>query len=126
MEKTEPQATADLVDERGEALANIASGNEQVLDARDVVRVRVVVVAARPLLLIERDQDLGLDRLGERQRAVVVLRFYEDQTEKEIARLMGTSVGTVKSQTSKAFAKLRIDPALAHETTTDPTSEEAS
>lgn len=49
----------------------------------------------------------GLERLGERQRAVVVLRFYEDQTEKEIARLMGTSVGTVKSQLSRGLANLR-------------------
>lgn len=49
----------------------------------------------------------GLERLGERQRAVVVLRFYEDQTEKEIARLMGTSIGTVKSQLSRGLANLR-------------------
>jgi DNA-directed RNA polymerase specialized sigma24 family protein len=43
----------------------------------------------------------------------VVLRYFEDLTEAETADLLGVSVGTVKSQASKALAKLRIDPSLA-------------
>ena len=45
--------------------------------------------------------------LPPRQRTVVVLRFYEQLTEAEIADLMGISVGTVKSQSSRAIASLR-------------------
>ncbi len=59
----------------------------------------------------------AMGRLPRRQRAAVVLRYFEDLTETQTAELLGCSVGTVKSQTSKALAKLRIDPALADDST---------
>jgi RNA polymerase sigma-70 factor, ECF subfamily len=49
----------------------------------------------------------ALITLPARQRAVIVLRFYEDQTEVQTAALLGCRPGTVKSQTAKAMAKLR-------------------
>ncbi len=49
----------------------------------------------------------ALAQLPARQRAVIVLRFYEDLTEAQAAEAMGCSIGTVKSQTNAALAKLR-------------------
>jgi RNA polymerase sigma-70 factor (sigma-E family) len=54
----------------------------------------------------------AVDRLPQRMRAAVTLRFYEDMTEPEIAEVLGVSLGTVKSTVSRAVAKLRIDAEL--------------
>ncbi len=62
-----------------------------------------------------RDQLLSaLQTLPPRQRAVIVLRYYEDLTEAQTAQALGCSLGTVKSQSSRALDKLRLitEPAI--------------
>jgi RNA polymerase sigma-70 factor (sigma-E family) len=55
-------------------------------------------------LLLER----ALARLTPRQRAVIVLRYFEDLSELDAAAALGCSVGTVKSQTHHALGRLRV------------------
>jgi RNA polymerase sigma-70 factor (sigma-E family) len=57
----------------------------------------------------------ALRRLPVRQRTVLVLRYFEGMSEAEIAETMGCSLGTVKSQASRALAKLRLDESLITE-----------
>ncbi|MGO4423932.1 sigma-70 family RNA polymerase sigma factor, partial [Streptomyces sp. MCAF7] len=53
----------------------------------------------------------ALAGLPPRQRQAVVLRYWEDLSESQVAVAMGCSVGTVKSQAAKGLAKLRAAPA---------------
>jgi RNA polymerase sigma-70 factor (sigma-E family) len=55
----------------------------------------------------------ALGTLPRRQRAVVVLRYYEDLSEAETATALGVTVGTIKSQAAKALATLRRDDQLS-------------
>lgn len=77
---------------------------------REVLRAEVQVPG------VESAEDMVLDHaqlwplvcaLPERQRAVIVLRYYEEQSESEAAEILGCAVGTVKSQTSDAMRALR-------------------
>jgi RNA polymerase sigma-70 factor (sigma-E family) len=63
-------------------------------DAYAEVEVRAALTAA-------------LARLPRRQRQVVVLRYYEDLSEQDVAGVLGCSVGTVKSQAARGLARLR-------------------
>jgi RNA polymerase sigma-70 factor, sigma-E family len=56
----------------------------------------------------------ALTRLTSRQRAMVVLRYFEDLPEAAVAQIMGCTVGTVRSTTNRSLAKLRaVAPELA-------------
>lgn len=55
----------------------------------------------------------ALDSLTVQQRTILVLRYFDDRSEAEVARLLGISVGTVKSTASRAIAHLRDFPGLA-------------
>lgn len=58
--------------------------------------------------------DAALRELTPQQRAVLVLRYYADLTERQTADALGCSVGTVKSHAHRALARLReVQPQLA-------------
>ncbi|MFZ0250247.1 MAG: SigE family RNA polymerase sigma factor [Acidimicrobiales bacterium] len=63
---------------------------------------------------VENGADLvrALGGLAPRQRATLVLRYFEDLTEAQVADVMGCSVGTVKSTTARALERLRGDARL--------------
>jgi RNA polymerase sigma-70 factor (sigma-E family) len=57
----------------------------------------------------------ALDRLPRQMRAAVMLRYYDDMTEPQVAAAMGVTVGTVKSTVARAVGKLRDDDQLREE-----------
>ena len=73
-----------------------------------------------------RDSDLrdvvqrAIDRLPRQMRAAVMLRYYDDMTEPEVAAALGVSVGTVKSTVARAVAKLRRDAELGADSPPSP------
>lgn len=72
---------------------------------------RADAAAATELRLVMRQ---ALSRLTARQRTVLVLRYFEDLPEADVARLLGCSVGTVRSTTHRSLARLRsLAPELA-------------
>jgi RNA polymerase sigma-70 factor (sigma-E family) len=79
------------------------------IDRRDDIAATDRRLALRQALL----------RLGPRQRAVLVARYFEDLSEQDTATLLGCSTGTVRSQTHRALARLReFAPDLREDTLT--------
>jgi RNA polymerase sigma-70 factor (sigma-E family) len=54
----------------------------------------------------------AIGALPRRQRAALVLRYFDDMTPEQVAGVLGCSVGAVKKQLSRALARLRVDPSL--------------
>ncbi|MDX6244275.1 MAG: hypothetical protein QOE76_1998 [Frankiales bacterium] len=68
-----------------------------------------LIPTADPTGVVDDADQLGraLAQLPRQQRAAVVLRFYEDRSEREVADLLGCSPGSVKTHTSRGLARLR-------------------
>lgn len=79
-------------------------GREYVLDAVPEVAASEDLAADSSLRLALAEV---LRQLTPRQRAVIVLRYYEDLPESEVARILGVGVGTVRSQAHRTLARLR-------------------
>lgn len=93
-------------------LATAATDEWRRLRRRRLLPLDDSAVLARPDAAIDaiasRDELLACVRtLPAGQRAVLVLRYFDDLTEVETARVLGCSVGTVKSQHARAIARLR-------------------
>jgi RNA polymerase sigma factor (sigma-70 family) len=65
----------------------------------------------------------ALRTLTPHQREIVVLRYFDDRSENEVAELLGVAPGTVKSTLSRAVAQLREQPGLSALFTQAETSE---
>jgi DNA-directed RNA polymerase specialized sigma24 family protein len=69
----------------------------------------------------------ALQRLTRRERTVIVCRYFLDMSEQQTADELNLAVGTVKSATARALAKLRIAPDLNPDVAAgDPLTEGAS
>jgi RNA polymerase sigma factor (sigma-70 family) len=95
----------------------VPSGAGTDVDAR-LVPDPAVDHAERDALLAE------LARLPRRQRAVLVLRYYEALSDAEIADVLGCAPGTVRGYASRALAALRIDLSAARQPAVNVVREE--
>lgn len=87
-------------------------GRRRVLEAREERRRSGAAYGAGSFddAVAERDVVVqALRGLPVRQRAVIVLRYYEDLPERDVADLLGLSVGTVKSHTARGMEHLRSE-----------------
>ena len=96
-------AAIDSQPARGRRRRELAT-DEALIEPPDAASVRA-------LRAVDDQDELARAMAGltRRQRAVLVLRYFDDLPEQRVAELLGCSVGTVKSTASKALASLRTD-----------------
>lgn len=101
---TEPDAYVHRV------MVNVLISRSRLRRFREDVTADVPEVQTPDPASQHADRDVvwrALQETAPRQRAVLVLRFYEDMTESEIAACLDITIGTVRSQTAKGLTKLR-------------------
>ena len=101
---TEPDAYVQRV------MVNVLISRSRLRRFREEVTADVPEVRSSDQTSQYADRDAvwrALQETAPRQRAVLVLRFYEGMTETEIAASLDITVGTVRSQTAKGLARLR-------------------
>ena len=101
---TEPDAYVQRV------MVNVLISRSRLRRFREEVSANVPETGASDPTSQHADRDAvwrALQKTAPRQRAVLVLRFYEGMTEAEIATCLDITVGTVRSQTAKGLARLR-------------------
>ena len=100
-----------------------SSGSSPVEEREDEAAVRAFV-------RVETNADLtsALGELAPRQRVTLVFRYFDDMSEAQVAEVMGCSVGTVKSTTSRALERLRdiVERPMTPQATVDDSTENAS
>ena len=99
---------AGLADPAAYLRAVVVNGCRDHLRRRGI-HDRAALRLVRDEAVVDQVDELGdaLERLPGRQRAVLVLRYYEGMTEAEIASLLGCRPGTVKSLAHRGLAQLR-------------------
>lgn len=101
---TEPDAYVQRV------MVNVLISHSRLRRLREEATANVPEAADSDLTSQHADRDAvwrALQETAPRQRAVLVLRFYEGMTETEIAASLDITVGTVRSQTAKGLTRLR-------------------
>ena len=93
-----PYARAAIVNG---ARSHLRRRRREEVRLRAAADVQPTATSSHPLELLD-----AIDRLPFRQKAVIVLRYYEDLSELEIAEVLGCRPGTVKSLASRGLAQL--------------------
>ena len=103
LENGQPEAYARTILTRDNISWWRRRGREVIVEVPPEPQAKNDTIASERRMLVTE----ALKHLTDKQRAILVLRFYEDQSVPQTAQTLGISEGTVKSQTHAALARLR-------------------